>query len=253
MDHHGLAGQGSEGFSGESDGGVTRGDNGENRHAFIAGKCILAPVLRQETAPRARGRSDGALARPAVAASYLVLALVVAAAAVRGLARAHEDRMHLATGKAEWIWYTSSLPQPRPLRFYATREVVLSQAPARATAKLFVDREHVLYVNGARAGSGAQRPGDPLAAYEVAALMRPGVNRIAIEAASPTGVGGILFSLDVAGLGRDALVSDGRWRVDLSADAIAAGGRYRPVVWGSPPQSPWGYPAMPKPSPSLGD
>jgi hypothetical protein len=114
-----------------------------------------------------------------------------------------------------------------------------------------VDREHVLYVNGARAGAGVQRPGDALALYDLSPLLRPGVNRIAIEAGSPTGVGGILFSLDLDGLGRDALVSDGHWRVDLSADALAAGGRYGPVVWGSPPQYPWGYPAMPKPGDPL--
>ncbi len=183
-----------------------------------------------------------------MAALYLVAALLAGAAAIRAVVRAHEDRMHLATGRAEWIWYTTSLPDPRPLRFYATREIVLSQKPARANAKIFVDREHVLYVNGARAGAGVQRPGDPLALYDVAALIRPGVNRIAIEAGSPTGVGGILFSLDLDGFGRDALVSDRQWRVDLSAEAITAGGRYRPVVWGSPPQYPWGYPLMPGPA-----
>ena len=181
-----------------------------------------------------------------MAALYVVAALLAAAAAIRAVVGAHEDRMHLATGNAKWIWYTTTLAEPRPLHFYATREIVLSRRPARAGAKIFVDREHVLYVNGARAGAGTQQPGDPLALYDVSTWLRPGVNLIAIEAGSPTGVGGILFSLDLDGLGRDALVSDGRWRVDLSPDAITAGGRYGPVVWGSPPQYPWGYPAMPK-------
>jgi hypothetical protein len=99
-----------------------------------------------------------------------------------------------------------------------------------------------------RAGSAVQRPGDPLRLYRVAALLRTGVNRIAIEASSPTGVGGILFSLDLDAFGRDAVVSNGRWRVDLSAEAVRTGARYRPVVWGRPPQYPWGYPRMPRPA-----
>src|SRR5262249_19230301 len=174
-------------------------------------------------------------------------------AALVSLARAHGDRLASHTGAAEWIWYTSRLPKPRPLRFYATRELVLKERPARATAKLFVDREHVLWINGRRAGSGSQRPGDPLALYRVEKLLVPGPNRIAIEAAHPTGAGGVLFSLDVAGYGRDALVSNGEWRVDLDAAAITAGGRYRPMVWGRPPQYPWGYPRMPRPNELKGE
>lgn len=155
--------------------------------------------------------------------------------------------MHLTTGRAEWIWYTSGVPEPRPLAFVATRDFELSRAPEKARARLFVDRNHVLYVNGARAGSGSQRPGGPLAVYEVAPLLKAGINRVAIAAASPTGIGGILFSLEISGAGRDAVVSDGRWRVDPSPEAITAGARYRPVVWGRPPQYPWGYPRMPEP------
>jgi hypothetical protein len=103
-------------------------------------------------------------------------------------------------------------------------------------------------VNGVRAGGGAQRRGDPLALYDAAPLLREGVNRVAIEAASPTGIGGILFSLDLDAYGRDALVSDGLWRVDLSPEAVERGARYAPRVWGRPPQYPWGYPRMPRPS-----
>lgn len=155
--------------------------------------------------------------------------------------------MSLATGRAEWIWYTSRVPQPRPIRFYAAQAFVLPEKPRRALAKVFVDREHVLYVNGERVGGAEQRPGDPLALYEVAPLLREGENRVAIEASSLTGIGGVLFSLDVEGLGRDAVVTDAGWRVDLSRDAIAGSARHRPVVWGRPPQHPWGYPRMPRP------
>ena len=197
--------------------------------------------MRQETRPAAP------FSRPGVALLFVLVVLVLGAAATRALVRAHTDRMRLATGRAEWIWYTSRQPEPRPIRFYATGGFVLPERPRRALAKVFVDRGHVLYVNGERAGGREQRPGDPLALYEVAPLLREGANRIAVEASSPTGIGGILFSLDVEGRGRDAFVTDGRWRVDPSRDAISGGGRYRPAVWGRPPQYPWGYPRMPRP------
>jgi hypothetical protein len=83
-------------------------------------------------------------------------------------------------------------------------------------------------------------------------MLVAGSNRVAIEAASPTGLGGVLFAMDVEGFGRDALVSDGGWRVDLEPSARERGGRYRPVVWGRPPQSPWGYPRMPRPNELVG-
>lgn len=155
--------------------------------------------------------------------------------------------MRLSTGSAEWIWYSSRVPEPRLVRFWATRDFILPRAPSRATAKLFVDSEHVLYVNGERLGGRAQRRGDPLAVYDAAPLLREGSNRVAIEAASPTGVGGILFSLDLDSYGRDALVSDGGWKVDPSPEGIVRGARFAPVVWGRPPQYPWGYPRMPRP------
>jgi hypothetical protein len=133
------------------------------------------------------------------------------------------------------------------LRFYATRDFELPAAPSRATAKLFVDPEHVLYVNGARVSGGLQRRGEPLALIAIARYLKRGLNRVSIEASSATGIGGILFSLDLDAYGRNAVCTDGSWRVDLSPTAIVSGGRYRPEVWGRPPQYPWGYPRMPRP------
>ena len=86
--------------------------------------------------------------------------------------------MHGATGRAEWIWYAYRMPQPAPIRFFATRAFALAEKPGRALAKLFVDREHVLWVNGERAGAGQQQPGDPLALYEIASFLRAGENRV---------------------------------------------------------------------------
>src|SRR5262249_5639652 len=110
------------------------------------------PILGQET-PRSPSRS--LLASPVGATLYTIASLVVAAAAFSALRTAHLDRMSLATGRAEWIWYSSGAERPRPLRFFATREFVLPAAPTRATAKVFVDREHALFVNGQRVGGGS--------------------------------------------------------------------------------------------------
>jgi hypothetical protein len=182
--------------------------------------------------------------RPFAAALFAVGAVVLASGALFCLARSASDRRRLATGRAEWIWYTSKLPKPRPLRFFATRDFDLRSAPARALARVFVDRGHSLYVNGEAVGGGTQRPGDALAVYDLLPYLRVGENRVAIEAESPTGLGGVLVALELGG-DREPIVSDVSWRVDLEATAIEKGGRYRPFVWGKPPQYPWGYPAMP--------
>lgn len=187
------------------------------------------------------------LSRPGFALLYALALVLASAGAIRATLAAHADRELSRTGDARWIWYSREIKEPLPISFVATRDVVLGQAPARATAKVFADRWHVLWVNGHRAGAGTQQPGAPLALYEIGPLLRRGVNRIAIEAGSETGAGGLLFSLDLPGSGRDAVVSDDRWRIDPSPDAIRSGGRYRPAVWGSPPMYPWGWPRLPRP------
>lgn len=198
----------------------------------------------------ATSRGERPWSRPGFAWLYALVTLVAAAAAVRATLLAHAERESSRTGGARWIWYSRDVKEPRELAFVATRDVVLEHAPDRATAKVFGDAWHVLWINGRRVGAGRQRPGDPLALYEVATFLRQGVNRIAIESGSETGVGGLLFSLDLSDRGRDAVVSDGRWRVDSSRQAISSGARYRAGVWGAPPMHPWGWPRLPRPDES---
>ena len=194
------------------------------------------------------GQAMHPLSRPAIAWLFVLAVAISAVAAVRATLYVHAEREHSRTGEARWIWYSRDVKEPRPVAFVATRDVVLNRAPTRASAKIFGDAWHVLWVNGARAGSGRQRPGDPLALYEIAPFLRPGMNRIAIESGSDSGIGGLLFSLDLSDRGRDVVVSDGRWRVDPSRDAISSGARYRPDVWGRPPMYPWGWPRVPRPN-----
>jgi hypothetical protein len=186
--------------------------------------------------------------RPAPAMLVVIAAVVIGCSAALALHRRREDRLHRVTGRAEWIWYARAGRKPRPLRFYATREVELAAVPRRAEARFFVDPEYALYVNGLRVDAGRRRAADALAVVDLVPVLRPGSNRIAIEAASPDGVGGILFSVDGEGLDvnlKDAFASNVSWRVSLDPAAVTQGGGARAIVWGSPPQYPWGYPRLP--------
>lgn len=174
---------------------------------------------------------------------FTAAALVIAAgAALTALWRARQDRRFLITGPARWIWYTRQIPEPAPLRFRAWKDFRLDgEPPASAPARLFGDREWVLEINDQRAGSGAQSPGDPLAVFELAPMLRTGANRVLIEAASPNGVGGLLYWMDLGG-GR-VLVTDATWRVERLP--AGAEGPQPAAVWGRPPLYPWGYPRLP--------
>ncbi len=161
--------------------------------------------------------------------------------------RACRDRALLTTGEARWIWCSRDIRGPSPVRFYATREFVLQEVPRRATARVFVDRGWQLFINGSRVAAGQQRPGDRLEVLEVASFLKHGENRVAIQAESPTGAGGILFCLDLDGRS-NAVVSDANWRVGFSDAAIGHGGRAPALEWGRPPMYPWGYPRLPAPA-----
>ena len=173
------------------------------------------------------------------AAPVLIAVLIVAAAGALALVRNRGERS-IGTGAARWIWFSLDIRKPGPLRFYAQRDFRLETVPASAKARLFVDRRGALIVNGSRFAASEHQPGSRLSVLEIAPVLVPGVNRAVIEAESPTGAGGILFSLDLPD-GR-SIVSDGSWRVSLSQTVLARGGGVRAGVWGKPPMYPWGYP-----------
>ncbi len=168
----------------------------------------------------------------------LTLIGTVAAAGALSLARSLRERS-LPTGAARWIWFSLDIDEPKPVHFYAGRDFRLEGVPASATAKLFIDRQGALIINGSKVETVEQRPGSRLRVLEVAPALVTGVNRVVIEAESPTGAGGILFCLDLPDGRR--VVSDGSWRVSLSQDDLAQGGGAPAGVWGKPPMYPWGY------------
>ena len=180
------------------------------------------------------------LSRPIPAALFLLAFLIVAAAAALAGARALADRAHLRTGDAQWIWLAVDLEEPRPVRFFARRDFTLASVPHSAKALLFVDRRGVLTVNTSRFPLPEQRPGSPLSVVEIAPALTAGVNRVVIEAESPTGAGGILFHLDLPG--GEPVDSDATWRVGPSEAELARGAGTPAAVWGRPPMYPWRYP-----------
>lgn len=193
-------------------------------------KCILRLDLRQTGSARWRR------------ALALVLAVAAGGAALWALLREGRDQRQPAAG-ASWIWFSYGAEDPEPIRFFAGREFSWSGGAGNPSqALVFVDRRYVLSLNGSRVGAGGQKPGDNLDAYDVSALLRPGVNRVVLEAESQNGVGGILFSLTLPS--GERVVSDRTWRVSLlEADLFSKGASA--IVWGRPPMYPWGYPAPP--------
>jgi hypothetical protein len=178
--------------------------------------------------------------RPVPAAAFLLVFLIVAAAAALAGARALRDRSNLETGGARWIWFAVDIEEPKPVHFFARRDFALARVPRSATALLFVDRQGVLTVNSSRFRLPEQRPGSPLAAVEIAPALNAGVNRVGIEAESPTGAGGILFHLDLPG--GEHVDSDATWRVSGSSQELSRGAGTPAAVWGRPPMYPWKYP-----------
>ena len=162
-----------------------------------------------------------------------VAGLAIAAAAAIRAVDLDWRRMEVSTtGRAEWIWVTDDVKTPHPVKFSASRSFVLDRPLAAAKARIFVDRSYRLFLDGIPVGAGGQKPGDPMDAYDLSGKFGAGRHDLRIEAESPTGIGGILFGLDLELLGRNAVVSDESWSVDGHA----------PFVWGRPPIYPWDFP-----------
>ena len=181
------------------------------------------------------------LSRPFPAALFLLAVLLLTAAALLAWVRAARDRANLVTDGARWIWFTLDVYEQKPAHFWTWREFSLDAAPPKALAELFIDPGGSLTVNGSKFPRVEQRPGSPLAVFDVAAALAPGLNRIVIETESGTGAGAILFCLDLPGGRR--VISDSSWRIALSEASIGIGDG-RAAVWGRPPMYPWGYPRI---------
>jgi hypothetical protein len=176
--------------------------------------------------------------------------LLLLFAAIETYDRALSGLERSATGRACWIWLANDNQRPQRQILAATRSFEIDETILSARVKIFVDRSYTLWINGSKVGAGGMRPGDRLDVYDVLDRLRRGRNDIEIVASSPTGVGGILFALDLWGHGRNAVVSDRSWRVAPLAVRGPGTGSWRAAwVWGRPPMYPWGYPALPASGP----
>lgn len=164
---------------------------------------------------------------------------------VAGIHRFWLRQLTHVTGDAQWIWVTDLLERVHPTAGLFAASVRLDVPPTRALLKVCGDREYVVYVNGTAAAAGWSRPGFRLEVFEIAYLLRQGENAIVAEVRSPTPAGGLLLALDVAGMGRNVLVSGPAFslRSEFSLSATHPSDRAVPVIWGAPPRNPWGYPA----------
>ena len=158
------------------------------------------------------------------------------------------------TGDARWIWVTDTLERVHPVAGLFAAPLRLAAPPPSALLKVCGDREYVVYINGTPAACGWSRPGFNLDLYEVGHLLHQGDNVVAVEVRSPTPAGGVLLALDIAGVGRNVLVSGPAFvlRRHYALGPPGSDSLPVPVTWGAPPRFPWGYPS-PRPRPKTLD
>ncbi len=168
----------------------------------------------------------------------------------------YRRELHHFTGDAHWMWTTDNLHDPVPTAGLFFRRLTLARLPLSAVAKVCGDRQYVLWINGQPAAAGHNRPDFRLDVVDVTDLLVAGENVIAIEARSPTSVGGVLFALDLRASaegrragdpsGRSCVVSGSGWRVRTrwgpGPSVYPDQGWSEPWIWGQPPDHPWTYP-----------
>ncbi len=184
----------------------------------------------------------------------LALGFASLAVAERGL---HDWRARsLSSDGARWIWGEGAWEKRAlPAAFLAACDFVLPDEPAGARLSILADEEYLVYVNARLIGSNRYRAGAPLDVYEVADLLQPGANRIAVELRSGRGSGGLLAIVD-SGSARHC-VTGPSWRFfRRRAPGVIRGwtplaGGEAPRVWGLPPTGRWGAPPAARPRPRL--
>src|SRR5258706_2892190 len=109
------------------------------------------------------------------------------AAAIRSVDLAWRRMESSETGKARWIWATGEVKPPHPIRFRASKSILIEQRIESARAKIFVDSSYRLFLDGSWVKTGGQRPGDPLDVVDLSPRLTPGAHEITLEAGSATG------------------------------------------------------------------
>ena len=174
---------------------------------------------------------------------------LLAAALLAGILQPGCGDSSRPTGAAEWIWPEADSEPGRPAAYLLLADFELDQAP-EAAARLFVtaDREYAVHLNGHQIARGGFRRGEPIDEFQVAHLLRAGVNRLTIEARTPYGDGGALAGIELDD-GSMPVVTDGAWRfIDIWEPRLVKGEAQGPDAgelgtvraWGRPPVGRWG-------------
>ncbi len=156
-----------------------------------------------------------------------------------------------------WIW-TADVPlEGEPRSFFAIRDLEIAELPQQAWMSIVADEAYVLYINGQQIGANVHRPPATADLYRVEAFLRQGSNRLAVEARSLRGAGGLLASLRFEEPHRVVVETDASWRIlPRFEPAILAPGQALtqsspPKVWGRPPTGRWRVAAPPDERPAL--
>lgn len=163
----------------------------------------------------------------------------------------------LGGSEPAWIWVDADARDVRPRVFLAVRDFELGRVPSNATARVLGDQEYLLWVNGARAGSGRYRAHAPLDSFDVSPLLRLGANRVALELRSAVGSGAAILSI-VDGAGQVLVATGPGWKVLPSSwrGGIADGAlpnAPEAAVLGRSPLGRWGDPRPGPLRPLFGD
>jgi lysophospholipase L1-like esterase len=145
----------------------------------------------------------------------------------------------------EWIWATKAAPLHSPVKSAAFRYAFKLNSVSRATVEVTCDNRYELHINGQLVGSGDNW--QELKRFDIAKLLKPGVNVIAIAAVNDDGPAGLVvrseikdtggvptdistgqawkFSTDPADGWRDVSFDDAKWK---NAFAVGVYGRTPP-------------------------
>jgi hypothetical protein len=144
------------------------------------------------------------------AAIVLLLLLASAVAAERG--RWFSRLLAAGAPERSWVWVDAAPREVRPRAFFLVGDFELAAVPSSARLEIAGDPEYVVRLNGRRVGSGSYRARSAIDAYDLDGLLRQGRNRVAVEARSPIGSGGVTARI-VDGEGRALVATDDTWRV----------------------------------------
>lgn len=133
--------------------------------------------------------------------------------------------------QGQWIWKSDAADTAR--QFYLRKAFDLSagQTVTKAVLRIAVDNTYKLFINGAAVGAGDDWT--KVGTYDVAALLRPGRNVIAVEGGGDGGLDALLCDLetDLDDGQHVSVLSDGDWVISKNADAGWPQPEFKDAEW----------------------